>query len=486
MHWLIFSGGKLSPAGIRVTKLFLLFIVVPVFGYVTWTQLQSSGTAVTVLVNNRQVYQTIDGFGGTEHWLFPPSSEYSRIFDDLGASILRFRMLQYLESSPDQPGNELENDNDDPFVIDWNRVKTQYFANLAPLLKTAQSRKVKIFGTILSPPPWMKTNNAHSGEGSLKPGYEDELVEFILIWIEGMKRYHRVRIDYVNFENEPNYQRKYDGYLMSAGQIRDLTKRLSARLIAAKIDTKIVPPETTNLPTFSRWTSVICQDIEANAYIHRLTTHSYNIDFFDADQNIDNWIAAYNVARSHGKLLWMTEYCHDYGELMGSWSEALNLAQHVHNALFYGHVSAWLYHELYRDPSKKPIALIDENGPYRKFYALKQYFQYIRPDAVRIKAESNDKDILVTAFTHKTNRTISIVVINRHHYSKSLTFNLSGLQGLSSLDVIRTSEKENARFVGEALVINNNLTFVMPKKSVTTLTGTFILDPQGGSVQSAM
>ncbi len=486
MHWRIFSSRKLSPAGIKVTKLILLFIIVPSFGYMTWTQLKSSSTAATVVVDSGQVYQTIDGFGGTEHWLFPPSSEYSRIFDDLGASILRFRMLQYLESSPDQPGNELENDNNDPFVIDWNGVKTQYFANLAPLLKAAQSRKVKIFGSILSPPPWMKTNNAHSGEGSLKPGYEDELVEFILIWIKGMKRYHGVRIDYINFVNEPNYQRRYDGCLMSADQIRNLTKRLGARLIAAKIDTKIVPPETSNLPTFSQWTSVICQDIDANAYIHRLTTHSYNINFFDADQNIDDWISAYNVARSHGKLLWMTEYCHDYGGLMGSWSEAFNLVQHVHNALFYGHVSAWFYHELYRDPSKKPIALIDDNGPYPKFYALKQYFQYVRPDAVRIKAESNDKDMLVTAFTHKANRTISIVVINRHHYSKSLALSFSGLQGLSSLDVVRASEKENARFVGKALVINNNLTLVMPKRSVTTLIGMYIPKPQNGSCQSAM
>jgi len=81
---------------------------------------------------------------------------YTSIFDELGASILRFQMFAYAESLPDQPGDEArDNDNDDAFVIDWNGVSANILDAFAPLLKAAQSRGVKIIGTTWSPPGWM-------------------------------------------------------------------------------------------------------------------------------------------------------------------------------------------------------------------------------------------------------------------------------------------------------------------------------------------
>lgn len=434
----------------------------------------------SVTIDGATEYQTIDGFGGTEHWLFPPSFEYSRIFDELGVSIVRFRMVQYVESTPGQPGNEAENDNGDPFVIDWNGVKTQYFGDpIAPFLKAAQSRGAKIFGNIMSAPPWMKTNNANDGNGSLKPGYEDELVEFILIWIKGMERYHGVHIDYVNFSNEPNYARSYDGILLTESQIADLTKRLGARLAAENINTKIVPMEVSNLFSFPGWANAICKDPIARSYIDRLTTHSYNIDFFAPDQNNNNWISAYNTAQSYGKPLWLTEYCLDSDGYKGTWREAIALVQHVHNALCYGNVSAWLYHEMYRDPSLTPLALIDGDPSvpgssivYPKFYALKQYFRYVRPGAVRIKGESDNGDILVTSFIHKPNKMFTLVAINRQSHDQIVDFNLRNIQGLSSLDTVRTSEHENTVSVGRIPGISSSFTSTLPAESVTTFTGT--------------
>lgn len=65
---------------------------------------------------------------------------------------------------------EASNDNGDPFVIDWNGVNTGILdqdggaggtavgPGLATLLQDAQSRGVKIIGSIWSPPAWMKTS----------------------------------------------------------------------------------------------------------------------------------------------------------------------------------------------------------------------------------------------------------------------------------------------------------------------------------------
>jgi glucuronoarabinoxylan endo-1,4-beta-xylanase len=449
------------------------------------TKTPSPQAAVNVTINGSKEFQTIEGFGGTEHWLFPPASEFARIFDDLGASLIRFRLLQFVESVPDMPGDETrDNDNDNPFVIDWTRVNLQWFDTLAPFLQAAQSRGAKLFGNIMSPPPWMKTNNSVDGHGSLKSGYEDELVEFILIWIKGMQTYHNVHIDYVNFENEPNYERDYDGCVLTADQVRDLTKRLGQRLAQEGLDTQIVPPETSNLHAFNLgFANSICQDSSAGRYVYALTTHSYNIDFFRADQNIEDWKISREISSGFGKPLWLTEYCldYDYGAgPRGSWLEAINLVQHVHNALVYGNVSAWLYHELYRDPSKTPIALFDPDPDhpgtiivYPKFYALKQYFRYVRPGAVRIDVQSSDNNILVTAFNHKTNKKLTIVAINRKDTSENLTFGVSGVQPLSQLDVIRTSQAENAVGLEPVLASGNTFSYSLPAHSITTFIGVY-------------
>ncbi len=439
------------------------------------------GANTIVSIDASQEYQNIDGFGGTEHWLFPPPSEYAIIFDDLGVSILRFRMLRYTEATPDKPGNEArENDNDNPNVINWDGVDLSSLAIMAPLLKSAQIRGVKLFGNILCPPPWMKTSNIAEGRGSLRTEYEDELVEFILIWVKGMEKYHGVHIDYVNFENEPNYQRSYPSCYMSPFQIRSLTKKLGERFKAEGITTKIVPPETSNLWTFKSWTDKICQDPVVNSYIECLSTHSYNISFWKPDKNIKHWVDAYRTAFKYGKRLWLTEYCLDYSNQKGTWNEAITLVQHVHNALVHGQVSAWLYHELYRDPSGSPLALIDKNiDPYPKFYTLKQYFRYVRPGAVRIKAECSSDDILVTSFVHKGNATFTSVAINRQTTDQPVVFRLNNIEPLSPIKVVRSSTIEHSADLGHITVIGNSFTYTLPGKSITTFSGTF-----DGSIRS--
>jgi O-glycosyl hydrolase len=182
--------------------------------------------AATASVDGSVRYQTIDGFGGAESWLLPPTSMYPAIFDDLGVSILRFQMFAYTESLPDQPGDESrDNDNDDPFVIDWNGVHTGIFTAFAPLLQAARSRGVKIIGTTWSPPAWMKDNNLVESAGTFNSGYEDELVEFILIWVNGMERYHGVHIDSVTIQNEPDNLPPWPGCKYTPAQLRDVIKR---------------------------------------------------------------------------------------------------------------------------------------------------------------------------------------------------------------------------------------------------------------------
>jgi len=432
-----------------------------------------------VTVNGYVQYQTIEGFGGSDGWLFAPASEYSRLFDDLGLSILRFRMLRYTEATPDQPGNEAaDNDNDDPFTINWDGVKTWAFDAYAPYLQAAQSRGVKLIGTIWCPPAWMVSENyAETPDNSFKDGYENELVEFILIWVKGMQRYHNIHIDSVSIQNEPNYgNTKWPTCRYIPSKLLDIIKLLGARFKAEGVTTKIHSPDVSNLNNFSRYADTICRDPIAKGYVDRLATHSYNEDFWNPDSVISKWVAAHRLASSYGKQIWETEYCNDMSNL-GTWKEALVLAQHVHNALVHGKVSAWLTYELYKNPGMGATALIIENGLTPKFYTMKQYFRYVRPGAVRIEAICDDTDLLVTAFEHKMENTIALVMINRDTTAKTIKCSLRNLSGeTKSLSQYRTSSMENCVDAGSVKVFEGNFSATLPADNVTTFTGKLTAD----------
>lgn len=424
--------------------------------------------AANVSIDGSIEHQTIDGFGGAESWKLPPASMYTTIFDELGASILRFQMFAYTESLGDQPGDEArDNDNDDPFVIDWNGVNTNFLDAFAPLLKAAQSRGVKIIGTTWSPPAWMKQNNLVESAGLFKAGYEDELVEFILIWVKGMELYHGVHIDSVTIQNEPDNLPSWPGCKYTPDQITDIIKRLGARFAAEKITTEIHAPDITSLDNFMNYADVICQDSVARNYVDRLATHPYWNPFNPADSQIPKWESAHILASGCGKQLWQTEYEEGNPEV---WSETFLAVQHVHNALVYGQVSAWLNYEFYKTGSGGG-GLIGDSGPFRKFYALKQYYRYIRPGAIRVDSLPDDSNIMVTAFNHKVNNNFTMVAINRDTFDKTVSFNISSFNQISSLNAYRTSASENATNIGHVSVSNNKFSYTLPKESITTFTG---------------
>lgn len=441
--------------------------------------------AATVTVDGAATRQTIEGFGGAEGWLFPPNETIrSQIFDELGVSQLRFRMLPPTEQDGNEyNGNEgVDNDNDDPFVIDWGKVRTGYF-DVAPLLRAGQSRGVRLIATNHSVPVWMSTGNKTEGNKAiLRPGYEDELIEHMLIWIKGLQIYQNVRLDYVCIHNEPEVTWANGSWLYyDAPRFRDMVKRLGARLRAEGLTTKIFGPETTAITGMAPggYTDQICQDPVARGYLDRLACHTY-CSGSSPDDTIPMWQAAAGVAAAHGKKIWETEFSPG-----ASYGEALRFAQYLHMALVYGGVTAWHAYELYRDPSANPAAfeLIGMSGPHPSFYTMKQYFRYVRPDAVRVDATSSDTNLLVTAFTHAGQGTFTTVMINRDTtVAKTVTCSLTNLSGnVASLQQFRTSATENCLDVGRVTVSGGNFVATIPAQSIVTFTGA--VGSQPGALQ---
>jgi len=444
----------------------LVLIFIWAFSFIT-----VYGQNTVININGAVEYQVIDGFGGSESWRLPKtSSMYSTLFDDLGASILRFQMFAYTESLPDQLGDEArDNDNNDPFAIDWNNVSTGVIDSFTPLIKAANSGGVTVIATTWSPPAWMKQSNLVEDSSDFIAGYEDEVVEFIIIWLKGLEQ-RGAYVDYVTIQNEPDNLPPWPGCKYTSSQIVDIVKRLGARIQQENLSTKVYATDTTHLgSTLTNYFGAICNDSVAKNYVDFLATHPYGTEFYPVDNAIPNWTSAANFTNNCGKNLWQTEFAGKGNE--STWTHAFEQIQHLHNALFYGQVNAWLTYELY-DNRDIGHGTIDAGGPHPKFYTLKQYYKYVRPGAIRIDTQSGDNDVLVTSFKHNSDNTVTIVAINRKTSAESVGFNFSNISGLSNLDVIRTSATENSVNLGQVAVSNNSFTYNLPAESVTTFTGT--------------
>jgi glucuronoarabinoxylan endo-1,4-beta-xylanase len=429
-------------------------------------------TGNTISIDASVEYQTIEGFGGAEGWLFPPQSVYPAIFDDLGVNIIRFRMLPYIEQVPGESNEARDNDNSDPFTTNWSNVKTDWIGKIAPLLQETKRHHGKLIATVSDPPVWMKTPEIEEKRGALKTGYENELVEFIIIWLQAAKTYYGIDVDYVSVQNEPDSGCCFMGY--SQVQLKQIISLLAPRLAQSGVGTKILGPDTSYFSGFNSFVNELCKEPSVCGSIDRFATHPYGENFLDPDSVIPKWTAASQKASGLGKKLWMTEYCNDGVSPLGTWMEAPLLVQHLHNALVYGNVTAWITHEIYRDPGKTPVAIFDDNGNITpKYYTLKQYFHYVRPGAVRIRADSTSNDLLVTAFVHKQDKTFTIVVINRGASSQNVQFNINAVPGLSSVGASRTSASEKSVDLGFISVAGNSFSYAFPQDSITTFAGTF-------------
>ncbi|MBN8787485.1 MAG: glucosylceramidase, partial [Terrimonas sp.] len=204
-------------------------------------------------VNEKNIYQTIDGFGYTLtggsadiinalsaskkqellQELFGSGENaiavsYLRL--SIGASDLNAVPFTYNDIAEGQTDINLEH-----FTLAKDTV------NLLPLLKEilAINPAIKIIATPWSPPVWMKDNNSFVG-GSLQPQYYAVYALYFVKYIQAMKA-EGITIDAITPQNEPLHPGNNPSLLMTADQQADFIKNhLGPAFQKAGSNTKIV------------------------------------------------------------------------------------------------------------------------------------------------------------------------------------------------------------------------------------------------------
>jgi O-glycosyl hydrolase len=174
---------------------------------------------------------------------------------------------------------------------------------------------------------------------------------------------------------------------------------------AEGINTKIYLPEV--LPAqrhVADFFNAVANDKEGSSYADIFAIHNYDTDGINVGgASAKEWKSYSDIARSANppKELWMTETSGH----PNTWQGAMLLAANMYNALNWGNINAWCWWALADKNASSEFALIVDGQPSGRYYVSKHFYRFVRPDAVRVDASSNNDDVLTLAL--KTQAIIS-------------------------------------------------------------------------------
>jgi glucosylceramidase len=242
--------------------------------------------APVIDVNDRQKYQSMDGFGfaltgGSAQLLMRMDAPQRSVLlqelfgtdaRDIGVSYLRISI-----GSSDMNDHAFTYDDLKPGETDTSLAKFDFGpdkASVIPALKEilAINPKLTILGSPWSAPAWMKTNGNLKG-GSLKPEYYDTYAQYFVKFIEGMKA-AGIRIDAITPQNEPlNPHNTPSMVVEPADEAAFIRQSLGPAFRKAGIKTKIIVYDhNCDRPDYPL---TILNDPEARQYVDGSGFHLY-------------------------------------------------------------------------------------------------------------------------------------------------------------------------------------------------------------------
>jgi len=451
--------------------------------------------AATVTVEEAVEHQVVDGFGGfgakRPPWSNPPiwdEAFVNLLVQDLGATIIRLEVptsFEYLNDNgrkteqgvwDGDPGTlNLAGFNLDKRLEGHHLPLSSQLPYAMALKREAERRKepLKVVATIWSPPAWMKYNRSISGTDPLwnrlsrggqgLPDCLPELAEYCEAYARILKRDADVDLYALSLQNEPNFAQTYESCVYSPGELAAAVKTVGRRARANGLRFRIFGPEDVGyLPRLRNYVRALCEDPEACAVFGIFAVHGYAGEGVRADEaGPRQWAETFELARRCNRPLWMTE-APGYAE---NWDGVFKLALSLHAALKFGKVSAWLWGPL---SGEKPseFCLLTDGQPTGRYYAARNYFRFVRPGAVQIESRCDAPEVLVTAFKHPGNQTLTLVLINRGKAAKEVL--VQGTNLPARFQVYQTTSAKNCTLEGAVAAA---APVTLPASSVTTLFG---------------
>jgi glucuronoarabinoxylan endo-1,4-beta-xylanase len=429
--------------------------------------------AVSVSINHGTEYQTIEGFGtmmkqdiGPQDSVDANNATYRQLLtSDLGLSVIRVWVPMDMEPT---------NDNADANVINRAAFRLNGSGNARWTFHIINKYKsypnMKFIASVLSPPAWMKDNGS-TANGKLLTTMREELAEYLVAYCRIVKDSTGVDLYGISLQNESAFDEWYGSCVYTAWEYRDMLKVLGARFEREGIVTKLHgADDMLNSISTNPYFGVISQDTAAKRYISAITVHGYTdgVNPMPTSGAAQAWGRLGTAGRAMGKATWMTE-CAGWAS-----TDAMSAGLHIGMALKHGNVSMWVY----LDPDDCDVWGLLCNGQHTaRSAASKNYYHWVKPGAVRIDATYTDAHVLVTAFRHKTDRTLTVVAVNDTVGTRYVKLNGSGLP--ATMQKFTTTQGASPKLCVDEGAVNTADSIAIDAYSVVTLYGTNYDPPVG-------
>ena len=399
-------------------------------------------------------YQKIEGFGAAgAHYTMEfvnhqkKAELYNLLFKELGLDIFRIR-----------------NNHD---------MEPKSFDETVEIVKGAKAvlgGKLKIMISSWSPPGRLKAYGVTVGGTLAKTNGKYVYDDFAQWWADCLKAYAKagVKVDYINIQNEPDYEARWDSCRFSPTNDSNLAgydtafeavwQKLNAEMGPAM--PKMLAPETYSINTAESY----IDNLDNLSHVYGYAHHLYGCS--GCGENPDRYIPEMEKlkSKSGGKPLFQTEF----EDKSDTWEDAMNMAVLVHNTMTAENAAAYLYWDLFWGAGSGMVSIDDLSVYTIKpiYYAFRQYSAFINSDWQRIEAATDNRGLRVSAYISPDNSKLTAVMINTSAGTDiTLTFSVKGFSA-SKGEIYRSSKSEKCVDVGG---YQPGEPLKLPANSITTL-----------------
>jgi glucuronoarabinoxylan endo-1,4-beta-xylanase len=368
-------------------------------------------------------------------------------------------------------------------------ARTPVFISFAKAIQQINP-KVKVIGTVWSPPAWMKENGSINGRfsgaalgqtyqstrGELNNRVKKEFYPHFVKWMVEMARHYEskgVPLYALSPANEPQFTQTFESCVWTPDDLVAIIARLATELEKeglAKI--KIFGPESM---TGFNWqggpNQLFVKAVQANPAAFKalsvFATHGYE-DGFKADVTKNSSAQFWDLVKNTGKPCWVTEG----GTGNHQWPAPISdkgVGAAIHNSFVAGQASAFVPWQ-YVEGGQSIHALMSTSGKTKKTQVVRQFSRYIAPGSVRVEASPAFGDVMASAYLSAAADALTLVLINPQTESRPVTVKLKGGPALAQLQAIRTSATEDCKELEPVALSGGTASLTLPGQCILTLT----------------
>jgi O-glycosyl hydrolase len=333
-----------------------------------------------------------------------------------------------------------------------------------------------------SPPYWMTNSGCASGNSggsnNLKTDYYDDFADYLTEVVKKFRDDWGITFRTLEPMNEPMV-----GWTVNGGQEGchvdvnlqdDIIRETKAKLDAKGLtETKISAPDETSIDqTLASWNAY---DATTKSSVYQVNTHVYGgskrAELKAAVGNRKLWDSECDGS---GAAAPFDQWAHNHNDIV----PGLDIANRAIRDLREMKPHGWVFWQAI-ESEQAQINLNKNWGMIhadftgggtryyvtKKYYAVKQFSNFIRPFSTMIDISNND----AVAFISQKQNQLTIVQRNASTSSVSYDYKLSNFKQISpKASVWRSSASENFKKVADVSIVNGTLSTTSPAQSITT------------------